>query len=83
LKLPAILGDFLAIALEVTAIAPISIIRKQAACSQAHHQQNSCDRSFHSHTLLRVWLRQLIYGFKPGSQLEVASRILRGCEGGS
>jgi hypothetical protein len=32
LKLPAILGDFLAIALDVTAIAPISIIRKQAAC---------------------------------------------------
>jgi hypothetical protein len=52
LKLPAILGDFLAIALDVTAIAPISIIRKQAACSQAHQQQNSCDRSFHSHTLL-------------------------------
>jgi hypothetical protein len=52
LKLPAILGDFLAIALDVTAIAPISIIRKQAACSKPHQQQNSCDGSFHSLTLL-------------------------------
>jgi hypothetical protein len=52
LKLPAILGDFLAIALDVTAIAPISVIGKQAAGSQPHQQQNSCDGSFHSRTLL-------------------------------
>jgi hypothetical protein len=62
LKLPAILGDLLAIALDVTASAPISIIRKQAACSKSDQQQNSCDGSFHSLTLLglaaptHVWI---------------------------
>jgi hypothetical protein len=54
LQLPAILGDFLAIALDVAASAPISIIRKQAACSQPHHQQNSRDGSFHSPALLAL-----------------------------
>jgi hypothetical protein len=51
LKLPAILGDLLAIALDVTASAPISILRKQAPCSKPDQQQNSCDGSFHSLTL--------------------------------
>jgi len=61
-KLPAILGDLLAITLDVTASAPISIIRKQAACSKPDQQQNSCDGSFHSLTLLglaaptHVWI---------------------------
>jgi len=62
LKLPAILGDLLAIALDVTASAPISIIRKQAPCSKPDQQQYSCDGSFHSLTLLglaaptHVWI---------------------------
>jgi 3-oxoacyl-[acyl-carrier protein] reductase len=62
--------------------------------SNIYHPQTSCLlpsppateflRSFVSFSYPPwVWLRQLIHGFKPGSQLEVASRILRGCEGGS
>jgi hypothetical protein len=51
-KLPAILGDLLAITLDVTASTPISIIRKQAACSKPHQQHNSRDSSFHSRSLL-------------------------------